>query len=151
MASASDVAAIVAVIVSIIGWTVVNDHNNKLETRKEDRELINDIKKRLRDIFELSVSYFCSEKSTKLSEKIKNDLDDLEIEIRRYVQFDCDAKIYLIYVNFFDSVTSGDFESSSEEILDESSLQIINIKISRNNLIQELENNFTQKYYNKII
>lgn len=141
-------------IVIIIGWFFVSRDNDRRETRKEIRALLNDMSKNLDKLHDQAISYFCDiDNSTQVSEALKS-----EIQLKQSLErFDSTLQVlgkmeskFRSSSQYFEELVQSitghpKFESRSPPStnklhqVDEAVLQVA---LARSNLISHLEHTF---------
>lgn len=139
------VTRVAPVIVVIVGWIVVNYQNNKREIRKERRKAADEAKSIIREIYQSAVIYYTKAERDQ-EQKIKNLLDELEIELQRIPergQNTSGMKGLIFRLNDLrDTITLDPFESAALCPLLPDDDIIRSIALSKNQLIAEIEDNF---------
>lgn len=134
-------------LLTIIGWSLVNWQNNKREDRKECRALIDAAKREIVRIADDATCYFM-DTTSQLDRQITWSLDALEIEIER-LHSTGPHELVTVFSEFADACTSGEFQQKGRIPLGHESEQIRSIHLARNRMISSLENHFGQLYHKK--
>lgn len=135
-------------LLTIAGWWLVNQQNNKREARKECRALIDAAKREIVRIADDATRYFM-DTTSQLDRQITWSLDALEIEIERLPP-ESTAVPITAFSKFADACTSGQFQEKNRRQLDHTSDQIKAIHLARNHLISSLERHFDLLYHKKV-
>jgi hypothetical protein len=133
-------------LLTIVGWWLVNRQSNKRETRKEHRALVDAAKREIVKIADDAASYFMDTMSP-LSPKIKWSLDVLEIELERLP--DAGAEHFMLFealACFAEACTGGEFEQKNRARLDHTSAEIREIYLTRNRLLSVVDRHFDRVY-----
>ena len=143
----SDFGAYLPALLVVIGWGLVNHQNNKRETRKEARALIDSVKKQATDVARQAVSYHCETKPD-LAYDIKAALEQIEIELERLRDpcFHRQGPLMDAFVCFSNAITEGEFETAGAGGLLQTAPQIHRIRRTRNTLFAEVERQFRAHY-----
>jgi len=129
----------------VIGWIIVNHQNNKRETRKECRSLIDDAKAAVIDVAAKAVLYH-TEAKKELSVEILAAIDALEIECERLPNWVKGCPLMGCHAAFANAMTGGDFDSAEVEKKAANSPQVISIVRTRTEMLSELERIFRVHY-----
>lgn len=137
-----------AILAVIIGWVVVNNQNNKRETRKEGRSACDAAKKYALEISTKGRKYLGG-RTDELAFEIKSDLDLLEVELSRIPYFAIGENSTLLkkFISFSDSLTGDDFEQKNTQPLNPTDERILKIIRCRNQLMHEVERQFKLQFY----
>lgn len=128
-------------MVTLVGWYIVNHQNNKREARKEGRAAADRCKDLATSVCELGTKYWLGQPDAE-AWHIKAQLDQLDVEIDCFPLYGgqsplCDAVIKLI-----DAITDGDFETLSLKPHQPTDPRIANIRVARNRTLREIERQF---------
>lgn len=133
-------------LLTIIGWWLVNRQSNKRETRKEHRALVDAAKREILRIADDAASYFMDTMSS-LSPKITWSLEVLEIELERMPDAGANHKaLFDALADFADACTGGEFEQKNRARLDHASGEIRSIYLTRNRLLSAIDQHFDLVY-----
>lgn len=132
------------VILTVVGWYLVNRQNNLRENRKEFRALFDRLKVDLMEISKKSVDYKLGG-AADLSEKIKWALQDLEVDLERIPDFK-ESDLMSAFVDFSDACMGEDFEVEGRRVLTVKSVEVQNVYLHRNRVVQLLETWFGSKF-----
>lgn len=133
-------------LLTVIGWWLVNRQSNKRETRKEHRALADAAKREILRIADDAASYFMDTMSS-LSSKITWSLEVLEIELERMPNVGESHKaLFDALANFADACTGGEFEQKNRARLDHASAEIRAIYLTRNRLLSAIDRHFDLVY-----
>ena len=132
---------------TLAGWYVVNRQNNKREARKEERALIDGVKKLVIDLTGQARSYMCTEARDEDQEAdIKLRLSQMEIELGRLPCYAETPWLVDAVAAFGHAATSADFESATRSARKVSDPEPQTLALARNELLQKLEQLFTDRY-----
>lgn len=132
---------------TLTGWYVVNRQNNKREARKEERALIDSVKKLVIDLTGQARSYMCTEaRNEDIEADIKLRLSQIEIELGRLPRYAETSSLVDAVAAFGDAATSADFESATRSARKISDPEPQMLALTRNDLLQKLELLFTDRY-----
>jgi hypothetical protein len=132
---------------TLIGWYVVNLQNNKREARKEERALIDGVKKLVIDLTGQARSYMCAEaRDEGVETEIKLKLSQVEIELGRFPRYAETPALVDAVAAFGDAATGADFESATRTARKNSDPEPQALALARNDLLQKLESLFTDRY-----
>ena len=143
--SLDDWSKYLPLLLVVAGWAVVNHQNNRRETRKEMRALLDSTKKATVEVARLAVAYYCDAEA-EAAHEIKWSLQALEIELERLPGFDQRSRLLKKFVEFSEAATGGDFESADRPKRTRAAPEIASIQRTRNLLIAELELQFKKQY-----
>ena len=128
-----------------VGWFVVNGQNNKRETRKEYRSLVDSAKVEARTIAKLSLDDMIAG-AGKNALEITSGLTALEVNLERFPNFNDNTPLMQAFVSFEDALTGGDFQSATRVARDPNHPDIAKVLRCRNALFVELERKFKGLY-----
>lgn len=132
---------------TLIGWYVVNRQNNKREARKEERALIDGVKKLVIDLTGQARNYMCTEtRDEGIEAEIKLRLSQVEIELERLPGYVTTSVLVDAMAAFGDAATGADFESATRTARSNSDPEPQALALARNDLLQKLESLFTDRY-----
>jgi hypothetical protein len=139
----------IALIVVVLGWVVVNRHNNNREFRKELKSAIDEAAKHVREITGHGVEYHAGAKDKKLEAKIVLSLKSLNRRIDRlplaYYEKES-IKFYLrIHKRRITNVNSFGADGLSAASPGYYSIEVAGIINASDDLIDELERAFLYK------
>lgn len=132
-------------VLVVAGWVIVNHQNDKRETRKEARSLVDAAKKLVGDIASKALDYHVNG-NTDLAFEIKAGLDQLEIECERLPSFVRGCPLMAALIALQDAATGGDFESAVPLKKSRTSPEVLAILRARTELLAELERVFRVRY-----
>lgn len=133
-------------LLTIIGWWLVNLQSNKRETRKEHRALVDAAKRDIAKIADDATSYFMDTMSP-LSPKIKWSLHALEIELERMPHAGNNHNaLFDALADFAEACTGGEFEQKNRARLEHASAEIGTIYLNRNKLLSAIDRHFDLVY-----
>lgn len=141
----------------IIGWFFVSRDNDRRETRKEIRALLNEISKKLDGLYDDAMSYFCS--IDNIAQSVEAQIAEVTIK-QSLERIDSSLQIlgkmeprFLVASDKFEELTKAitghpKFESRSQStgIQEHSDFEMLRIALARSNLISCLEDVFVETH-----
>ncbi|MDP3534885.1 MAG: hypothetical protein Q8S08_05810 [Halomonas sp.] len=138
-----------ALVTVVIGWVVVNKHNNNREFRKELRSAIDEVIKQVREITDYGVEYHANAKDKTLEAKIVLSLKSLNRRVDRlpFSYYEKESvKLFLRShkksITGVNSFGTGSLTSSSPDYY---TIEVAGIINASDDLIDELERAFLYK------
>ena len=136
----------VALLVVVVGWFVANNQANTRETRKEARQMLDEVKRQVTQTGTDVLAYLGDPESG-LATTIKSTLDTVEIELSRMPNFSIrGAPLLGRLVDFQDASTGGDFETKGRPVRGPDSPEVTSVVRTRNALLAEIERQFRAYY-----
>lgn len=137
-----------SLLLALFGWWLVNKQNNTRERRKEERALVDGLKKLIIEVTKSAVDYMCSPHRNEATEDdIKLALDQVEIELKRFHGYEKDGPLVTAMGNFADAATGDDFESHSKKAASRGDPGPQRLALRRNQLLSLLETRFSSRYH----
>lgn len=135
----SEVLRYAPLFLTVVGWWWVNRQNNKRESRKEHRALVDAAKRQVVDVATKAVAYLQDSQSS-LAPEIKWALDALEVELVRIPGFgSTKSQLLADFVAFTDACTGGMFEEADRKVVKLDSDEVQSVIRRRNGLLSGLE------------
>ena len=140
-----DVAPYLTPALVFVGWMVVNHQNNKRETRKEFRALVDTAKVEARTIAKLRLDDMLKGANDNALE-ITSGLTALEVNLERFDNFLPNTPLMSAYVAFSEALTGGDFQSAARTARPRNDPAIGAVLRTRDELFASLEQKFRAVY-----
>ncbi len=145
--SAEWVGQIVSWLLIILGWSLINRHQNDRETRKEIHERLDHLKKTVKNLETRAITYHLEENPAPLTSlKIKSTLELLWSEIAPLKLIDSDDLGELIFYLRRD-ITLCNFDAESHIPLSPDSRQLQEIGASSQRLLTKLDTAFISRFH----
>ncbi|WP_417864561.1 hypothetical protein [Vreelandella venusta] len=143
------VISFISLVVVVIGWVVVNKHNNNREFRKELRSALDEVIEQVREITDYGVEYHADAKDKSLEAKIVLSLKSLNRSVDRlplpYKEKES-VKFYLrAHKKSITAVNSFGTEVAVSSSSGYYTIEVAGILNARDDLIDELERAFRYK------
>lgn len=138
----------ISLLIAVVGWWVVNRQHDKRERRKEERALVDGLKKLVIEVSKSATDYMCApHRDEGIESDLKLALDQIEIELARFRAYASDGELVTAMGNFADAATGDDFESHTKKAVSRSDAGPQRLALRRNQLLSLLETRFSLKYH----
>lgn len=132
-------------LLTLVGWFIVNQQANKRETRKEKRSAADRCKKLTHDVATMGVEYWTGESESN-AWRIRASLEELELELTQFPLYRNQSPLIARFNRLVDAITGGKFETKSRTAVDLNDSIVTSIRQSRTELIREIERQFQVHY-----
>jgi hypothetical protein len=133
-------------VVTLVGWAVINGQNNRRERRKELRDLIRQVEQRVDSILDNAASYFALDGSAlasrELEHKIRSGFSGTSQLLSRLKAAGWNHKTQEEFIAFKQAVTGGQFESTSRKKSDASGALLAESATAGFAFVSKLEENY---------
>lgn len=133
-------------LIVIVGWMVINDQNNKRETRKEIRARIDIVRKWIESAEIKAIEYHTSENNPPLARSIKSDIARISSTVNSIENILENDLPFLIF-RFRSAVTLENFDATEHRVIEIDDDLIDGIAADTFALIDALEVGYSDKYH----